>query len=173
MQVGAHAGQSRIVVALFFFDALFELSIEPYHARPEVLGEDVDPGRDQRRRRAAAAAAQARAASPRSWSPARYWLYQIWALHRARACTRRRSAGPRIFAAIAGPLFLTGVVVGYYVLPKGIEVLIGFTPADLTNLVEFGEYFSFFTRMMLVFGIAFEIPLFVVMLNLAGDRVRA
>jgi sec-independent protein translocase protein TatC len=34
--------------------------------------------------------------------------------------------------------------------------------------VEFGEYFSFFTRMLLVFGVAFMIPLFVIMLNLAG-----
>ncbi len=53
-------------------------------------------------------------------------------------------------------------------LPRGLEVLIGFTPGGMTNLVEFEEYFSFFTRMLLVFGIAMEIPLFVVMLNLAG-----
>ena len=69
---------------------------------------------------------------------------------------------------IAGPLFFAGVALGYYILPKGLEVLIGFTPATLTNLVDFGEYFSFITRMLLVFGIAFEIPLFVVLLNLAG-----
>ena len=50
----------------------------------------------------------------------------------------------------------------------GLEVLIGFTPGQLENLVEFGEYFSFFTRMLLVFGVAYEIPLFVIMLNLAG-----
>jgi len=60
------------------------------------------------------------------------------------------------------------VAVGYYVLPKGLEVLIGFTPANLANLVEFGEYYTFLTRMLLVFGIAFEIPLFVVLLSLAG-----
>ncbi len=69
---------------------------------------------------------------------------------------------------MAGPLFLVGVCIGYYILPKGLQVLISFTPVDLTNLVPFTQYFSFFTRMLLVFGIAFEIPLFVVLLNLAG-----
>jgi sec-independent protein translocase protein TatC len=96
-----------------------------------------------------------------------YWLYQIWAfivpgLH------PHEKRWTRLFAAVAGPLFLFGVAVGYVVLPKGLQVLISFTPADLTNLVEFGEYFSFMTRMLLVFGVAFEIPLFVVLLNLAG-----
>jgi sec-independent protein translocase protein TatC len=63
---------------------------------------------------------------------------------------------------------MVGVAVGYLTLPKGLQVLIGFTPADLTNLVEFSEYLSFFTRTMLVFGVAFEIPVFIVLLNLAG-----
>ena len=53
-------------------------------------------------------------------------------------------------------------------LPKGMEVLIGFTPDDLQSLVDFASYSRFMIRMMLVFGVAFEIPLFVVMLNLAG-----
>jgi sec-independent protein translocase protein TatC len=96
-----------------------------------------------------------------------YWLYQIWAfilpgLHPA------ERKWTRIFVLIAGPLFFAGVATAYFVLPKALEVLIGFTPADATNLVDFGRFFSFITRMFLVFGIAFEIPLFVVMLNLAG-----
>jgi sec-independent protein translocase protein TatC len=65
-------------------------------------------------------------------------------------------------------LFVAGVGVGYYVLPKGLQVLIGFTPVDLENLVPFTSYFSFMARMLLVFGVAFEIPVFVVLLNLAG-----
>ena len=47
-------------------------------------------------------------------------------------------------------------------------MLIGFNPDGITNLVDFSDYCTFFTRTLLVFGIAFEIPLFVVMLNLAG-----
>ncbi len=34
--------------------------------------------------------------------------------------------------------------------------------------MEFNEYLQFFSRTLIVFGIAFEIPLFVVLLNLAG-----
>ncbi len=95
------------------------------------------------------------------------WLYQLWAfivpgLH------AREKKWTRVFAAIAGPLFLAGVALGYLTLAKGLEILIGLNPPGLTNLVEFNEYLQFFSRTLLVFGISFEIPLFVVLLNLAG-----
>ncbi len=95
------------------------------------------------------------------------WLYQIWAfilpgLH------RNERKWTVLFVAIAGPLFAAGVVLGYVVLPKGLSVLIGFTPNQVTNLVDLNGYLSFVLRILLVFGIAFEIPLFVVLLNLAG-----
>lgn len=96
-----------------------------------------------------------------------YWLAQLWGFVVPGLHPHERKWS-RVFAAVAGPLFILGVGTGYYVLPKGLEVLIGFTPAHLQSLVEFGEYFGFLTRMLLVFGIAFEIPLFVIMLNLAG-----
>jgi sec-independent protein translocase protein TatC len=96
-----------------------------------------------------------------------YWLYQIWAfvlpgLH------ENEKKYSRMFAAVAGPLFLGGVALGYYVLPKGLAVLISFVPHGVINLVDFTTYFSFMMRMLLIFGIAMEIPLFVVLLNLAG-----
>jgi sec-independent protein translocase protein TatC len=96
-----------------------------------------------------------------------YWLYQIWAfiLPGLHANEKKYS---RMFAAVAGPLFIGGVALGYYVLPKGLTVLISFVPKGVTNLVDFSRYFSFLTRMLLIFGIAMEIPLFVVLLNLAG-----
>lgn len=96
-----------------------------------------------------------------------YWLYQIWAFILPGLHPRER-LWSRVFAAVAGPLFAVGIVLGYVTLPKGLEILIGFTPEGSTNLVEFNEYLTFFSRTLLVFGIAFEIPLFVVMLNFAG-----
>lgn len=95
------------------------------------------------------------------------WLYQVWAfvlpgLHRNE---RRWTI---VFVTIAGPLFAAGVALGYYVLPKGLQVLISFTPADMQNLNDFNDFFSFMVRMLLVFGVSLEIPFFVILLNLAG-----
>jgi sec-independent protein translocase protein TatC len=158
---------AAFIVALFFYDQLLDLVLQPYTDAKAQLGDDVEtkayikgaagPLLLQLKLSGIAALV---ATSP-------YWLYQIWAFILPGLHPHERKWS-RIFAAIAGPLFFLGVATGYYVLPKGLEVLIGFTPVELENLVEFGEYFSFFTRMLLVFGISFMIPLFVVLLNLAG-----
>jgi len=154
-------------VALFFYHQLFELVMHPYNNAREQLGQSTQTtayiqgatGPLMLQMKLCGVAALV-VSSP-------YWLYQIWGfvLPGLHANERKWS---RLFAAVAGPLFIIGVAVGYYVLPKGLTVLIGFTPAHVQNLVEFDSYFSFFTRMLLVFGVAFEIPLFVVLLNLAG-----
>ncbi len=156
-----------MVVALFFYDQTFNLIYAPYGDARRALGADVEteayikgvagPLLLQLKLSGIAALI--------GTSP--YWIYQIWAFILPGLHPHERKWS-RVFAAIAGPLFIGGVATGYYVLPRGLEVLIGFTREELQNLVEFGEYFSFFTRMLLVFGVAFMIPLFVVMLNLAG-----
>jgi len=155
------------VVGLFFYDQLLGLVLGPYEDAKDKLGDSVET-KAYIKGAAGPLLLQLKLsgiAALIATSP--FWLYQIWAfiLPGLHPHERRWS---RVFMAIAGPLFMLGVATGYYVLPKGLEVLIGFTPVELENLVEFGEYFSFFTRMLLVFGVAFMIPLFVVMLNLAG-----
>ena len=95
------------------------------------------------------------------------WLYEMWAfvmpgLH------RNERKWTLIFVSIAGPLFLAGVALGYYVMPKGLAVLLGFTPDGVTSLVDTQDYLNFMIRVLLVFGVSFEIPLFVILLNLAG-----
>ncbi|MEO6606245.1 MAG: twin-arginine translocase subunit TatC [Aeromicrobium sp.] len=95
------------------------------------------------------------------------WIGQIWAfvlpaLHH----NERRWA--YLLTATGAPLFAAGVVVGYLVLPKGIEVLIGFAPDSIDLLLTLGDYLNFVIRTVLVFGIAAQIPLVVIMLNRLG-----
>jgi sec-independent protein translocase protein TatC len=155
-----------LAISLVFYDQLFDLVNDPYQHAQDVLGSD--------RTQATTSGAGGGLllylklcglASIVGTSP--LWLYQIWAFILPGLHPRERK-WTRIFAAIAGPLFLAGILLGYVTLPKGLEILIGFTPEGLTNLVDFNEYLTFFSRTLLVFGIAFEIPLFVVLLNLAG-----
>jgi len=155
------------IVALFFYNELLQLIVHPYREAMDRLGQKVDSklvvtgvtaGLTLQLKLCGVVALIV--ASP-------YWLLQLWGFVVPGLHPHERK-WTRIFAAIAGPLFLIGVAVGYWVLPKGVQVLVGFTPLDATNLVEFGDFFNFTTRMLLIFGVAFEIPLFVVMLNLAG-----
>jgi sec-independent protein translocase protein TatC len=73
-----------------------------------------------------------------------------------------------IFIAAATPMFVGGVLVGYIILPKGITVLLSFTQSGVTNLQDINAYLSFLLRMMVVFGIAFLLPVVVLMLNFVG-----
>ena len=95
------------------------------------------------------------------------WLYQLWrfvtpGLHRNE---RRWALG---FAMVATPLFLSGVALAYVVLPLGLEILFGFTPEGVENIVSVDRYLSFFLRTVLVFGVGFLVPLLLVLLNFAG-----
>lgn len=94
------------------------------------------------------------------------WIYQTWAfvapgLHRSE---KRKTV---LFAALATPLFLFGAYLAYLILPLAVELLIGFTPQDLSNLVRFDEYLDFVLRLILVFGLAFQLPIFLIGLNMA------
>ncbi|WP_262852601.1 twin-arginine translocase subunit TatC [Mumia quercus] len=95
------------------------------------------------------------------------WLYQIWTFI-VPAMHRNERRWTLLFCAIAGPLFIIGFVTGYYVLPKGIELLISFTPEGVSNLNSLSDYLGFVLRILLVFAVAFEIPLFVILLNGMG-----
>ena len=155
------------IVAFFFYDQLFELIFRPYNQARRLLGHSTTTravitgvGGPLLLQLKLSGIVGIVGTSP-------WWLAEIWGFV-VPGLTSRERRWTRLFALVAGPLFLAGVAVGYYVLPKGLQVLLGFTPSYVESLVDFGEYFSFVTRMLLVFGIAFEIPLFVVLLNLAG-----
>jgi len=95
------------------------------------------------------------------------WLYQVWAFV-VPGLLAREKKWTLIFLAAASPMFAAGVFVGYFVLPKGISVLLSFTQVGVSNLQNVNDYLSFLMRVMVVFGIAFVIPLLVLMLNIIG-----
>jgi sec-independent protein translocase protein TatC len=157
---------AAFIAALFFYDQLLNVVAAPYRdavstlqgENSELVANGISAGLMLQLKLCGVAAIVVSAP---------YWLYQIWAfivpgLH------AHEKKWSRVVAAIAGPLFFAGVALGYYILPKGLSVLIAFVPDDVQNLVDFGAYFSFVTRMLLIFGVAMEIPFFVILLNLAG-----
>lgn len=166
-----------MVVGWIFYDQIFALLSEPIEqviTQAQSEGRDVqvvilgvtDPFTLQLKISAVAGIILA----------APIWLYQLWrfitpGLHRH----ERRTA--YLFVAASLPLFLAGIVVAYLVLPKGLDLLFGFTPANVGNYVEVNRYLSFFLRTALVFGIGFLAPLVIVALNmvgvLSGKRLRS
>lgn len=95
------------------------------------------------------------------------WLYQIWAFI-VPGLTKREKRWSLGFIAAMVPLFLTGVFVAFSILPTALLVLYGFTPPGASNLQDNAKYFAFVTRLILVFGIGFLLPVFIIALNLVG-----
>jgi sec-independent protein translocase protein TatC len=94
------------------------------------------------------------------------WLYQLWAfiapgLHQRE---RRYTYG---FVAVAAPLFAAGVILAHLIVSKSLHFFLG-AGGHFTVVVDINGYFSFVTKMMLLFGVGFEFPLLLVMLNFAG-----
>ena len=95
------------------------------------------------------------------------WLYQLWAFI-APALHRKEKRNSILFFIAATPFFGVGAYLGYSILPIAVRVLFGFTPTSLANLVKFDDYLDFVMRVILLFGIAFELPVFLVTFNLIG-----
>ncbi len=95
------------------------------------------------------------------------WLYQIWAFITPglRRTERKYTLWFIFFSTV---LFAAGVALAYVVLAKGLSVLLHAAGAGTEALLTVNAYLSFVTLMLVVFGAAFELPLLVVMANLAG-----
>jgi sec-independent protein translocase protein TatC len=95
------------------------------------------------------------------------WLYQIWAFITPGLRKNERKYTVSFIVA-STVLFAAGMALAYVVLSKGLSVLLTAAGSGTQALLTVNSYLSFVTLMMLVFGAAFEVPLLVVMANLAG-----
>ena len=95
------------------------------------------------------------------------WIYNLWAFVTPGLKKReRRYTLGFVFSAL--PLFLTGCWLAWISLPGFVSTLIGFTPQGTANVINANEYILFTIRILLVFGLAFVLPVVLVMLNFAG-----
>jgi sec-independent protein translocase protein TatC len=96
------------------------------------------------------------------------WIYQLWAfITPALYRNEKKWASAVIGAAV--PMFGAGVLLALWIMPRAWEFLLSFTPTELVdNLIPFNEYLNFVIRLVLVFGIGFLLPIFVVLLNAVG-----
>ena len=95
------------------------------------------------------------------------WLYQLWAFV-APGMYRREKKWTYLFVGTAVPLFVAGGALAYYAMSRGLRYLLGLAPGHVLVLPSVSTYLSYFTAMLLGFGLAFELPLLLLMLNMVG-----
>jgi len=100
------------------------------------------------------------------------WFYQLWAFI-APGLYRREKRWAFAFVGAAVPLFALGGVFAYLAMSRGLRFLLALTPPGVRPLITIDTYFGYTMAMLLIFGIAFELPLVLVMLNMAGVVTHA
>lgn len=95
------------------------------------------------------------------------WLYQIWAFLAPGLTGKEKKYGVAfLFSAV--PLFLLGAYAGWVVLPNIVRLLTSFAPSEDAAFITARSYLDFTIKLMLVIGIGFVLPVFIVLLNFVG-----
>ena len=100
------------------------------------------------------------------------WLYQLWAFIAPGLCARERR-WTYLFVGAAVPLFAGGAALAYLVMSRGLAYLLNLTPHGVMVLPTISTYLGYFQGMILGFGVTFELPLALIILNLARILTHA
>lgn len=96
-----------------------------------------------------------------------WWLYQVWAFITP-GLVRKERRNTLMVVTAAALLFIVGAVLAYVVVAYGLEFLLQIGDNAQIAALTGGQYFDFVLMLILIFGVSFELPLFIIMLNMAG-----
>jgi sec-independent protein translocase protein TatC len=95
------------------------------------------------------------------------WMWQIWAFIMP-GLTRKEVNYTVGFLAAAIPLFFAGCYVGLLIMPHIVELMATFVPEGAASFYQAAYYYDFVFKLLIVVGVAFVLPVFLVALNFAG-----
>lgn len=95
------------------------------------------------------------------------WLYQMWAFL-APGLHNREKKYALSTVGFGTPLFLIGAYLAYWVLPHAVPVLLSFSIDGSTNYITADDMIDISVKLTLAFGLAFQLPLILTLLNLGG-----
>jgi sec-independent protein translocase protein TatC len=94
-------------------------------------------------------------------------LYELWAFVTPGLTRReRRVVWPLLLVAVL--FFALGLLLGYLVIPNALEFLLDLAIPGVPPLLDLGEYVGFVTTLMIAFGLAFQFPIVLLLLNRVG-----
>ena len=166
LMIAALALVVGMVVAFIFTDSVIHLITSPIRSVAAVRGDDfailnfetVTSGFDLRMRIAFAIGILASAP---------IWLWQIWAFVMP-GLTKREVRYTVWFLVAAIPLFFAGCFSGLSMMPHIVELMAQFVPEQGAQFYTASFYYDFVFKLLIVVGVAFVLPVFLVAFNLAG-----
>lgn len=95
-------------------------------------------------------------------------FYQVWRFL-APGLYRHEKRVLLPFSFFSSVFFLSGAVFGYYIVfPPAFRFLVGYSNEFLMSLPAVSEYFSLAIRLLIAFGVIFEMPVLMVFLAKIG-----